>query len=205
MHRCADLSVIGGAGDRRRRRPHSVDGRILQEAGSVIWRDGSGAHVREDLPSGSGAYGTAECGLRLGERIARHGLDSVGGFDERYFPTYIEDVDLGLALAGHGFRTRYEPLGTDHPPGELEHPDRQSGVPFDPEPAEAGREMGSGPRALRAGASEGLRAGVRRRSGAGDQAGRRRDSHSARNRWRGARRSVPSDSPRPLEGARRSA
>ena len=35
--------------------------------------------------------------------------DLVGGFDERYFPAYFEDVDLCLAMAEHGLRVRYEP------------------------------------------------------------------------------------------------
>jgi hypothetical protein len=34
---------------------------------------------------------------------------AVGGFDERYFPAYCEDVDLCLALRKKGFRVVYEP------------------------------------------------------------------------------------------------
>jgi GT2 family glycosyltransferase len=41
--------------------------------------------------------------------VSRRAWDVVGGFDERYYPAYFEDVDLCLALAAHGFRTRYEP------------------------------------------------------------------------------------------------
>ena len=41
--------------------------------------------------------------------VTRRAWDAVGGFDERYFPAYFEDVDLCLALAAQGFRTRYEP------------------------------------------------------------------------------------------------
>ena len=39
----------------------------------------------------------------------RHAWDAVGGFDERYFPAYYEDVDLCLALWDHGYRVAYEP------------------------------------------------------------------------------------------------
>jgi hypothetical protein len=42
--------------------------------------------------------------------VTRRAWDVVGGFDERYFPAYYEDVDLCLALAAQGLVTRYEPL-----------------------------------------------------------------------------------------------
>jgi len=41
--------------------------------------------------------------------VTRSAWELVGGFDERYFPAYFEDVDLCLAMAEHGLRIRYEP------------------------------------------------------------------------------------------------
>jgi GT2 family glycosyltransferase len=89
----------------------SVDG-SLQEAGSVIWRDGSTAHVGKGLAPESGAYGEpryVDCTSANGLLVTRQAWDAVGGFDERFSPAYFEDVDLCLALAERGLRTRYEP------------------------------------------------------------------------------------------------
>jgi GT2 family glycosyltransferase len=89
----------------------SVDG-SLQEAGSVLWRDGSATHVGEGLPPGSDAYldpRDVDYASANGLLVTRRAWDAVGGFDERYFPAYFEDVDLCLALAAHGLRIRYEP------------------------------------------------------------------------------------------------
>jgi GT2 family glycosyltransferase len=89
----------------------SVDG-TLQEAGSVLWRDGSTAHVGEGLPPESGAYQEprdVDWASANGLLITRRAWDAVGGFDERFSPAYCEDVDLCLALAAQGFRIRYEP------------------------------------------------------------------------------------------------
>jgi hypothetical protein len=89
----------------------AVDG-TLQEAGSVLWRDGSAAHVGEGLPPGSDAYlepRDVDYASANGLLVTRRAWNIVGGFDERFSPAYFEDVDLCLALAAHGFRTRYEP------------------------------------------------------------------------------------------------
>jgi cellulose synthase/poly-beta-1,6-N-acetylglucosamine synthase-like glycosyltransferase len=88
-----------------------VDG-TLQEAGSVLWRDGSAAHVGEGLPPESNAYQEpryVDYASANGLLVTRRAWETVGGFDERFSPAYFEDVDLCLTLAAHGFRTRYEP------------------------------------------------------------------------------------------------
>jgi O-antigen biosynthesis protein len=84
----------------------------LQEAGSVLWRDGSTSHVGEGLPPGTDAYRRprdVDWASANGLLVPRRVWDLVGGFDERYSPAYFEDVDLCLSLASQGFRTRYEP------------------------------------------------------------------------------------------------
>jgi GT2 family glycosyltransferase len=89
----------------------SEDGTI-EEAGSVIWSDGSASHVGEGLAGNSHAFMEprwVDYSSANGLMVARSVWDEVGGFDERYFPAYFEDVDLSLTLAAHGYRTRYEP------------------------------------------------------------------------------------------------
>jgi GT2 family glycosyltransferase len=89
----------------------SVDG-MLQEAGSVLWRDGWVAHVG----AGQSPRATPYRYVRDVDYISANGLlvdrrawDAVGGLDERYFPAYYEDVDLCLALRQQGYRVVYEP------------------------------------------------------------------------------------------------
>ena len=87
------------------------DGR-LQEAGSVLWGDGWTAQVGNGLPSNSTDYEfvrDVDFISANGLLVDRHAWDAVGGFDERYFPAYCEDVDLCLALWDFGYRVVYEP------------------------------------------------------------------------------------------------
>jgi GT2 family glycosyltransferase len=89
----------------------SIDGTV-QEAGSVLWRDGWVAHAGSGLPGGSTAYAYPRYADYLsanGLLVDRQAWDAVGGFDERYFPAYYEDVDLCLALQNRGYRVVYEP------------------------------------------------------------------------------------------------
>lgn len=88
------------------------DGR-LQEAGGVIFSDGSGynfgkndgdadaplyAHVRE-VDYCSGALLATPRALFL----------DVGGFDARFAPAYYEDVDYAFVLRARGYRVLYQP------------------------------------------------------------------------------------------------
>jgi GT2 family glycosyltransferase len=87
------------------------DGR-LQEAGSVLWDDGWTAQVGNGLPANSMAYQyvrDADFISANGLLVDRQAWEVVGGFDERYFPAYCEDVDLCLTLRNHGYRVVYEP------------------------------------------------------------------------------------------------
>jgi GT2 family glycosyltransferase/glycosyltransferase involved in cell wall biosynthesis len=87
------------------------DGR-LQEAGSVIWNDGSTMPVGRGAPADSVAwhfvrqvdYGSA-CSLL----VRRSTWEAVGGMDADYHPAYYEDVDLCLGIRALGQRILFEP------------------------------------------------------------------------------------------------
>jgi GT2 family glycosyltransferase len=86
------------------------DGRV-QEAGSVLFDDGSTAPVGRGLPAGSGAWTfrrqvdfTSANSLLL----RRSAFEQVGGFDPGFYPAYYEDVDLALALRSAGSRWLYD-------------------------------------------------------------------------------------------------
>jgi len=89
----------------------STDG-SLQEAGAVLWRDGTAALVGRGEPGAAGRYLEPRdvdfCSAN-GFLVERAAWDAVGGFDPRYNPAYYEDVDLCLALREHGYRVVYEP------------------------------------------------------------------------------------------------
>jgi GT2 family glycosyltransferase len=98
------IGAIGG-------RILSADG-SLQEAGSVLWNDGSTEHVGAHLPAGMRRFNylrEVDYASANGLLVRRDAWDTVGGFDERYYPAYYEDVDVCLALHQHGFRVVYEP------------------------------------------------------------------------------------------------
>ncbi len=89
----------------------SADG-SLQEAGSVLWSDGWAEHVGLGLPADTRRYSyvrDVDYVSANGLMVTRSAWNAVGGFDERYFPAYYEDVDLCMALRQHGFRVVYEP------------------------------------------------------------------------------------------------
>jgi GT2 family glycosyltransferase len=89
----------------------SADGTI-QEAGAVIWKDGSATHVGRGLASDAAVYLTSrdvDYSSANGLLVRRAAWDAVGGFDERYFPAYYEDVDLCMRLRDQDFRVVYEP------------------------------------------------------------------------------------------------
>lgn len=73
----------------------------LQEAGGVVWSDGSTMPLGRGERPGSLAYSyvrAVDYTSANGMLVRRDDFDRLGGFDSRYFPAYYEDTDLCLAL-----------------------------------------------------------------------------------------------------------
>jgi GT2 family glycosyltransferase len=88
------------------------DGR-LQEAGAVIFRDGSGANVGKwsDDPDAPVFTYVREVDYCSGALLAmKRGLFAdLGGFDTRYRPAYYEDTDLCFSVRAAGYRVYFQP------------------------------------------------------------------------------------------------
>lgn len=87
------------------------DGR-LQEAGGIVWRDGSawnyGRFMKPDHPRFSYArqvdYCSAACLM-----VERSLFEQLGGFDTRFAPGYYEDTDLAFRVREAGYAVYYQP------------------------------------------------------------------------------------------------
>ena len=100
----ADIGAVGG-------RIVLPDGR-LQEAGSIVWNDGSCLGYGRGAPPDDPAYlyrrDVDYCsGAFL--LVRRDLFVEMGGFDETLAPAYYEETDLCLRLHEKGYRTVYEP------------------------------------------------------------------------------------------------
>jgi GT2 family glycosyltransferase len=84
----------------------------LQEAGGIIWRDGSGWNFgRRQDPRGYEFNYLKDVDYISGAAIAMPKAlwNEIGGFDERYVPAYAEDTDLAFQVRARGLRTLYAP------------------------------------------------------------------------------------------------
>jgi glycosyltransferase involved in cell wall biosynthesis len=87
------------------------DGR-LQEAGGVVFADGSGWNYgRNESPDDCRYAYLRDADYCSGAAIAipRALFERLGGFDARYAPAYYEDTDLAFAVRAAGLRVLYQP------------------------------------------------------------------------------------------------
>jgi GT2 family glycosyltransferase len=104
----------------------------LQEAGAIIWRDGSGWNfgLNQD-PSASEYNYVKEADYISGASIVvRTKLwQEIGGFDKRYTPAYCEDSDLAFEVRKHGYKVVYQPLSeVVHFEGYTHGTDKNEGI-----------------------------------------------------------------------------
>ena len=120
-----DAGVVGG-------RLVYPDGR-LQEAGGVIFRDGSGANFgRDDFEPDAPLYTHVRpvhyCSGAL-LATPRELFRSLGGFDETYRPAYYEDTDYCFSVRASGRAVYYQPESVVvHLEGATSGTDPSSGV-----------------------------------------------------------------------------
>ena len=85
----------------------------LQEAGSVIWSDGTTCNVGDGARPGFMHFERRVDYASGGSLLIRRDVwDELGGFAHDYYPAYFEDVDFCLRAAEAGWEAWYQPAAT---------------------------------------------------------------------------------------------
>lgn len=84
----------------------------LQEAGGIVWNDGEpenfGKWSKADLPEYN--YVKEVDYISGASIIVRKSIwEKLGGFDERFNPSYFEDTDLAFEIRKSGYKVMYQP------------------------------------------------------------------------------------------------
>ncbi len=85
----------------------------LQEAGGIIWQDGSAWNFGNSGSPDNPEYNyikEADYISGASMMIKKTLWDEIGGFDERYVPAYNEDSDLCFEVRKKGFKVFYQPF-----------------------------------------------------------------------------------------------
>lgn len=85
----------------------------LQEAGGIIWKDGSGSNYGNRKDPGAPEYNyLKEVDYISGASnlIRKEIWDELKGLDERYAPAYFDDSDLAFSIRNLGYKVMYQPL-----------------------------------------------------------------------------------------------
>jgi GT2 family glycosyltransferase/glycosyltransferase involved in cell wall biosynthesis len=86
---------------------------ILQDAGSIVWKDGAAMHYGWGRSPEDKRFNFArEVDYCPGASflIRKELFDRLGGLDRRYAPAYYEDVDLCFGVRALGYKVVYQPM-----------------------------------------------------------------------------------------------